>query len=65
MKKATTKPDTAINPDDIAPEILRYREREKQLVPLRISPTTTILVPKAKCTREYAKKYYTEKLKHL
>lgn len=63
MKKKKTDP--SINPDDIAPEILRYREREKQLVPLRVSSTTIILVPKDKCTPAYAKKYYSEKLRKI
>lgn len=63
MKKEKT--DTAINPDDIAPEILRYREREKQLVPLRVSSTTIILVPKDKCSSEYGEKYYKEKINRI
>ena len=65
MKKATTTPDTSTNPSGLDLVIEQQNKREKPLYPLRVSPTTTILVPKAKCTREYAKKYYTEKLKKI
>lgn len=42
--------------------VLRQREREKNLHPLRVSPTTVIYVTKYKCTPEHAEKYRREKL---
>lgn len=42
--------------------VLRQREKEKNLHPLRVSPTTVIYVTKDKCTPEYAEKYRREKL---
>lgn len=65
MKKITDKPDTATNPSGLDLAIEQQKKREKQLYPLRVSPTTTILVPKAKCTPEYAQKYYSEKLRKI
>lgn len=38
-------------------KIARYKEYEKRLVPLKIDARTTILVPKEKCTQEYARKW--------
>lgn len=37
--------------------VLRQREKEKNLHPLRVSQTTVIYVTKDKCTPEYAEKY--------
>ena len=65
MKKIPDNPDTATTPSGLDLAIEQQKKREKQLYPLRVSPTTTILVPKAKCTPAYAKKYYSEKLKKI
>lgn len=65
MKKATDKPDTATNPSGLDLAIEQQKKREKQLYPLRVSPTTTLLLPKDKCTPEYAQKYYKEKINRL
>lgn len=65
MKKTTDKPDTATNPSGLDLAIEQQKKREKQLYPLRVSPTTTILVPKDRCTPAYAKKYYSEKLRKI
>ena len=64
-EKTTDKPDTATNPSGLDLAIEQQKKREKQLYPLRVSPTTTLLLPKDKCNPEYAQKYYKEKINRI
>lgn len=51
------KPDTERNAAGLEKYIERQREKETRLFPLRINERVTILVPKEKCTREYAESF--------
>lgn len=50
------KVDTATN-GDTETYVSEQRKKENNLFPLRIDRTTTILVPKERCTEEYAEVY--------
>lgn len=56
------KGDNSANSPGVDKCVKKQREREKNLYPLRITPTTVIYVTKDKCTAEYAEKYRKEKL---
>lgn len=54
--------DLTKNPDGVQEAIERQKKREKHLHTLRVNQNTVILVPKKKCTKEYAETYKAEKL---
>lgn len=51
------KPDLEVNGSKVHEAILRQREREKHLFPLRINKTIVIYVTKNKCNPEYAEEF--------
>lgn len=51
------KPDTEHNASGLEKYIDQQRKKEEHLFPLRINDRMTLLVPKEKCSREYAEAF--------
>lgn len=51
------KPDLEVNGNKVHEAVVRQREREKHLFPLRVDRNTVIYVPIEKYNFEYAEKY--------
>lgn len=63
--KRTQKPDTTENQVNVTDVIEKYKQREKNLFPLRINRQTVIYVKKEKQTAEYADWYRQNRMQRL
>lgn len=50
------------NPKGVENLVLKQKQRERHLFPLRINKQTVIYVARDKCNKEYAERYKKEKL---